>query len=108
MTWDEENDGPEPTQEQSDRLELFLRCGWPDVQAGPIAVTAASVGTEDEWAVTAIGYLKCMMSWVGEDRPAAIAVSTAALSSLLCYVERPEIAAGIILAPPEDSAGGAA
>jgi len=108
MTWDEENNGPEPTQEQSDRLELFLGCGWPDVQAGPIAVTAAALGTEDEWAATAISYLKCMMSWSGDVRPSTITVSTAALSSLLCYVERLEIDAGIILAPPEDSVGGAA
>lgn len=108
MTWDEETDGPEPTQEQSDRLELFLRCGWPDVQAGPIAVTAAALGTEDEWAATAISYLKCMTSWVGEQRPTAALVSSAALSALLCYVERLETAAGIIIAPPEHSAGGAA
>jgi len=106
--WDEEADGPEPTQEQSDRLELFLRCGWPDVQAGPVSVTRSALGTDDEWGRSAIGYLLAMLSWSGDaGRPAAVSVSTASLFCLLRYVERLEIAAGIIPAPPEPSAGGA-
>lgn len=108
MTWDEEADGPEPTQEQSDRLEIFLNCGSPDFAAGPITVTAAALGTDDEWAWSAIEYLKTITpprdQW--SDCGAAV-VSIAAVSCLLGYVERLQIAAGIIPAPPETSAGGA-
>ena len=106
--WDEEANGPEPTQEQSDRLEILFRCGVPDFSVGPIAVTAAALGTEDEWAHTAIGYLKCMTSGDGgHSGGRAIMVSHAAISLLLGYVERLEIAAGIIPVPAGYSAGGA-
>ncbi|MDB5583382.1 MAG: hypothetical protein JWR80_8558 [Bradyrhizobium sp.] len=55
------------------------------------------MGTPDEWAHSAVSYLKCMLNGTqGGTLGGSVAVSAAAIGIVLTYVERLEIAAGII------------
>jgi hypothetical protein len=78
---------------RSDRFTTFLTAGARAGRVGPIEIDPASFGTPDEWAHSALSYLSCMLN----------GTQGGTLGTVLAYVERLEINAGIIPAP-----GGAA
>jgi hypothetical protein len=89
-------------QRSSDRLETFLSGGKPEQVVGPLSITAASLGTPDDWAHSALSYLSCMLFGTqGGTLGGTIEVSAAAVGVALGYVERLEIEAGIIPTPGE-------
>jgi hypothetical protein len=93
-------DHHDPEQRTSDRLQTFLSGGKPERVVGPLSITAASLGTPDDWAHSAFSYLSCMLFGTqGGALGGTVEVSASAVGVLLGYVERLEIEAGIIPAP---------
>lgn len=84
-------------QRRSDRLSIFLAGGRPGFQAGPLQVEAASLGTPEDWAWSAVSYLKTALAGTqGGTKGGTVEVSAAAVGVLLGYVEKLAGEAGVI------------
>jgi hypothetical protein len=87
----------EDDQLSSDRLNVFYSCGCPDRVVGPVSIQASALGTPDEWAWSAVAYLKTALAGTeGGALGGSVDVSAAAVGTVLAYVERLASAAGII------------
>lgn len=84
---------PNPAERESDRLDALIDASGIDHAAG-------ALGTADEWAWSAVSYLKCMLSGTqGGYLGGTVEVSAAAICIVLGYVESLASEMGVIPSP---------